>query len=82
MRNWLAAGLLSSCMALAAATPAAVAQGQPNVLVIQGGTLIDGNGGAPLANSVVVIQGNRIAQVGRAGQVRVPAGAQVIDARG
>ena len=28
-------------------------------LVIQGGTLIDGNGGAPLLNSVVVIQGNR-----------------------
>jgi imidazolonepropionase-like amidohydrolase len=51
-------------------------------LVIQGGTLIDGNGGAPLANSVVVIQGNRIAAVGRAGQVQIPAGAQVINANG
>src|SRR5258706_13694470 len=51
-------------------------------LVIQGGTLIDGNGGAPFANSVIVIQGNRITQVGRAGQVQVPAGAQVINAAG
>jgi hypothetical protein len=51
-------------------------------LVIQGGTLIDGNGGAPVANSVIVIQGNRITAVGRAGQVQVPAGAQVINAAG
>ena len=36
------------------------AQGQGQALVIQGGTLIDGNGGAPVPNSVIVIQGNRI----------------------
>src|SRR5712691_12702141 len=60
-----------------------LAQGQqPSALVIQGGTLIDGNGGAPLPNSVVVIQGNRITAVGRAGQVQVPAGASVINANG
>src|SRR5437868_12097970 len=51
-------------------------------LVIQGATLIDGNGGAPVANSVIVIQGNRITAVGRAGQVQVPAGATVINANG
>ena len=50
--------------------------------MIQGGTLIDGNGGAPVPNSVIVIQGNRITAVGRAGQVQVPAGAQVINATG
>src|SRR4030081_3042568 len=54
----------------------------PPALVIQGGTLIDGNGGAPVANSVVVIQGNRIIAVGRAGQVPVPPGASVINANG
>ena len=54
----------------------------PPALVIQGGTLIDGNGGAPLANSVIVIQGNRIATVGPAGQTQIPAGARIIDARG
>jgi len=62
--------------------PNADAQGQQQVLVIQGGTLIDGNGGAPVPNSAIVIQGNRISAVGRAGQVQVPAGAGVIDATG
>ena len=57
------------------------AQGQ-GAIVIQGGTLIDGMGGAPVPNSVVVIQGNRITAVGRAGAVQVPAGAQVINANG
>ena len=65
-----------------AGTPAPVdAQGQ-QALVIQGGTLIDGNGGAPVANSVVVIQGNQITAAGPAAQVQIPAGAQVINAAG
>src|SRR5215510_10550097 len=60
-----------------------LAQGQAaQALVIQGGTLIDGNGGAPVANSVIVIQGNRITAVGRAGAVQIPAGATVINAAG
>jgi imidazolonepropionase-like amidohydrolase len=59
-----------------------VAAQNATALVIQGGTLIDGNGGAPLANSVVVVQGNRIAAAGPAGQVQVPAGARVINAAG
>src|SRR2546421_13044961 len=58
------------------------AQGQQQVLVIQGGTLIDGNGGALVPNSVIVIQGNRITAVGRAGAVQVPPGATVINAVG
>lgn len=74
--------LAASAVALLwGATLPADAQGQ-QALVIQGGTLIDGNGGAPVANSVVVMQGDRITAVGRAGQVQVPAGAHVINARG
>jgi hypothetical protein len=81
MKRILFASALLSCAALAASLP--VAQGQQQqAVVIQGGTLIDGNGGAPVANAVVVIQGNRIAQVGVAGQVQVPAGARVIQANG
>src|SRR5438045_4195994 len=57
------------------------AQQQP-VVAIEGGTLIDGDGGPPLMNSVVLISGNRITAAGRAGVVSVPAGAHVIDARG
>ncbi len=65
-----------------AAAPNAQGQQQQQVLVIQGGTLIDGNGGAPVQNSVIVITGNRITAVGRAGAVPVPAGATVINAAG
>ena len=57
-------------------------QAQVQPMVIQGGTLIDGNGGTPVQNAVVVIQGNRITAVGPAGQVTVPANARVIDATG
>jgi hypothetical protein len=58
------------------------AQAQQPAVVIEGGTLIDGNGGAPVPDSIVVIQGNRITAVGRRGQTTVPAGAQVINAAG
>jgi hypothetical protein len=67
-------------IALAALLPAAIfAQ---NALVIEGGTLIDGNGGAPAADSVVIIQGNKITAVSRKGQATYPPGAQVIKADG
>jgi Amidohydrolase family/IPT/TIG domain len=60
-----------------------LAQGQrADVTVVQGGTLIDGNGGAPLPNSVVVITGNHITAVGSEGQLQVPAGAKIVDASG
>ncbi len=51
-------------------------------LVIEGGTLIDGNGGAPVPDSVIVIRGNRIAAVSRRGQAAYPPGAHVINAAG
>jgi len=42
---------------------------QPAALVIEGGTLIDGNGGAPVRDSAIVIQGNKISAVGAKGQI-------------
>lgn len=54
----------------------------PAALVIDGGTLIDGNGGAPVTDAVVVIQGDRITNVSRRGQASIPANAQVIRADG
>ena len=74
-------GMVAVVSAFMAVGLCADAQGQ-GVRVIQGGTLVDGNGGAPVPNSVIVITGNRITAVGRAGQVQVPAGARVIDATG
>lgn len=56
---------------------------QPAALVIEGGTLIDGNGGAPVRDAVVVIQGNKITSVSRKGQAAAyPANAWIIKADG
>ena len=51
-------------------------------VVLRGVTVLDGTGGAVLRDQTVVIRGNRIAGVGRAGQVRVPEGAEVMELSG
>src|ERR1700730_17237641 len=58
------------------------AQTPPTSLVIEGGTLIDGNGGTPVRDAVIVIAGNKIASVSRKGQLSYPSNAQVIKADG
>lgn len=55
---------------------------QDTTLAIVGGRLIDGYGGAPLNDSVVLIAGNRISAVGTQDDIEVPAGVTVIDADG
>ena len=60
---------------------AAHAQREP-VLVIEGGTLIDGNGGAPVEDAVVIVRGNRIERVTTRGEARYPRDARVLDASG
>jgi imidazolonepropionase-like amidohydrolase len=47
-----------------------------------GGTLIDGTGGAPRADAVIVVEGERIAAVGNRGEIPIPPEARVIDASG
>ena len=49
---------------------------------IVGATLIDGKGGPPLENSTVLVCGERICNVGKAGQFPVPPEARRIDATG
>jgi imidazolonepropionase-like amidohydrolase len=49
------------------------------VVVIHAGQLFDGKSDRMANNQVIVIQGERIAEVGAAGSVKVPAGAQEID---
>ena len=66
-------------LAIFCSLPAARSQ-QPAALVIEGGTLIDGNGGTPVRDSVVVIEGNKIAKVSRKGQVSYPTNAVIIKA--
>jgi len=49
---------------------------------ITGATLFDGANQTPLKESVIIIGGDRIKQVGRAKEIKIPNGAQVIEARG
>lgn len=51
-------------------------------LAVVGGYLIDGSGGPPLPDAVILIQGEKIVGVGRQGLLAVPQGAKVIDANG
>src|ERR1700692_5080979 len=63
---FLALGLAGSCL------------GQ-KVVVIHAAQLFDGKSDRLASNQVIVIQGERIADVGPAGTVKIPAGAQEID---
>src|SRR5262245_33230908 len=54
----------------------------PAVTVYEGARLIVGDGSAPIENSAFVVQNNRFTQVGRKGQVNVPAGAARVDLTG
>ena len=68
----LSTGLMASSSAQRAST----------VKALVGGTLIDGFGGRPLRNSVVLIEGERISAVGQVGTLAVPPGADVISTEG
>jgi imidazolonepropionase-like amidohydrolase len=62
--------------------PSSSAQRVSTVKALVGGTLIDGFGGRPVRNSVVLIEGERIAAVGQVGTLAVPPGADVISTEG
>lgn len=55
--------------------------GADDVTVITGARLIDGNGGPPVENAVIVIRGDRFESVGPEGTA-IPEGAEVIDLTG
>src|SRR6266550_1940753 len=76
----LAAAAFLTMSGATAQQPGAAAQ--QRTLVLEGGTLIDGTGRAPIPDAVVVVQGTRITAVGRRGQVPVPANANVINVTG
>jgi imidazolonepropionase-like amidohydrolase len=65
--------LFLTCVPLAASDP---------VTAIVGATVIDGTGGAPLKDAVIVIDGRKITAVGARGRVTIPAGAREINVAG
>ena len=58
------------------------ATGQSGKLPIRGATVIDGTGGAALAEAVVVVEGERIVAVGPMAEVPIPEGAKIIEGKG
>ena len=58
------------------------AQQPKTVKALVGGTLIDGFGGRPLRNSVILVDGERITAVGTTDSLPVPRGAEVISTEG
>ena len=51
-------------------------------VAVVGGFLIDGFGGPPLHDSVVLIEADRITAVGEEGRLAIPSGARIVDANG
>ncbi|MFI5842649.1 amidohydrolase family protein [Catenuloplanes sp. NPDC051500] len=70
----IAAGVVGGGVAQAADAGRAVA--------ITGATVIDGTGSGPRRDVTVLVRGERIAAIGSAREVRVPADAEVVDGRG
>ena len=56
-------------------------QGQ-QLKALVGGTLIDGFGGTPIRNSVIIIENERIKAIGQVGQLAIPNGAEIISTEG
>jgi imidazolonepropionase-like amidohydrolase len=75
MRTAAVAALLLS---LAACRPAE----EGRAVAVVGAVLIDGAGGPPLTDSMVVVAGGRILAAGRRTELSIPAGANVIDGGG
>jgi imidazolonepropionase-like amidohydrolase len=64
------------CWSLAAGAQA------PTVTVYEGARIIVGDGSAPIENAAFVVDGARFTQVGRAGQIKAPAGAARVNLAG
>ena len=58
------------------------APSKSTAIAIVGADLIDGRGGPLVSDSMVVIEGDRITAVGERKWMRVPAGAEIVDAKG
>lgn len=55
---------------------------QTRPIAVVGGTLLDGTGRPAVTDAAIVMAGGRFQQVGRRGQVRLPEGAEIIEATG
>src|SRR5690349_5013903 len=75
MKRWLFTVAVAAGCSFAASA-------QPRLLVLEGGTLIDGTGKPPVADAVIVVDGNRIRSVGAKEQLSYPATASIVHLQG
>ena len=68
--------------ALVAWSVSILAQAPAGVIAFEGARVIVGDGRAPIENATFIVTGNRFTAVGRAGDVRVPAGATRVNLAG
>ena len=52
------------------------------IKALVGGTLIDGYGSLPIKNSVIIIEGEKIKEVGSVGTIEIPSNAEIISTEG
>jgi len=81
-RSTILGALMLAALAPAVSHSAVQAPASGGRTAVVGGTVIDGNGGAPIADAIVLIDGARITAVGPRSAVMIPADARQIDARG
>lgn len=72
--------LVISFLIVAWFTVVPLCSAQETVTVLEVGLLIDGSGGEPIKDAVIVIEGKRVKAVGKRGAVKIPQGAKVVQA--
>ncbi len=77
----IAVAAVAALLGLRPWSTSAVGQGG-SATVFQGARVIVGSGGAPIDNAAFVVENGRFVQVGRADQVKAPAGAAKVDLAG
>ena len=75
-------GSLAALLVVALLQASTGAQAPGAVTVFEGARVIVGNGNAPLENASFVVNSGRIVQVGRAGDIKAPAGAARVNLAG
>jgi imidazolonepropionase-like amidohydrolase len=74
--------VLAALAVIAAWSVSMLAQAPAGVTAFEGARVIVGDGRAPIENATIVVTGNRFTAVGRATDVRVPAGARRVNLAG
>ena len=73
--------LILFCLSLTVFAGTVTAEDTPT-LVISGGTLVDGYGGIPTPDAVVLVAGERIGKIGDVNSVAIPDGVKTLDVNG